>query len=194
MSSVFFYPPSQEMGPDEDVFFFQETFLWRLSTDRYDFVSFAVAGPGQGSQHPSLNAAALFNESENEIAYNLLGSRKRPREGDDTLVTQWQRQQHHIPNVAEYNQQQTYGSGATMGVPQTTGVSTGLHLAFEDERINSTTSASTSERADASRSVLFAVGEDLNTQLQQQREEIEQFFKMQVQHFELLFSEFPGVC
>jgi hypothetical protein len=22
MSSVFFYPPSQEMGPDEDVFFF----------------------------------------------------------------------------------------------------------------------------------------------------------------------------
>jgi hypothetical protein len=184
------------MGPDEDVFFFQETFLWRLSTDRYDFVSFAVAGPSQGSQHPSLNAAALFNEGENELAYNLLGSRKRPREGDDTLVIQWQRQQNHIPNAAEYNQQQTYGSGATMGVPQTTGVSTGLHLAFEDERINSTTSASTSERADASRSVLFAVGEDLNTQLQQQREEIEQFFKMQVQHFELLFSEFPrsGVC
>lgn len=176
MSSVFFYPLSQEMGPDEDV-------------------SFAVAGSSQGSQHPSLNAAALFNESENELAYNLLGSRKRPREGDDTLVTQWQRQQNHIPNAAEYNQQQTYGSGATMEVPQTTGVSTGLHLAFEDERINST-SASTSERADASRSVLFAVGEDLNTQLQQQREEIEQFFKMQVQHFELLFSEFPrsGVC
>ncbi|KAH9534236.1 hypothetical protein CY35_18G097200 [Sphagnum magellanicum] len=148
-----------------------------------------LAGPGQGSQHPSLNAAALFNESENEIAYNLLGSRKRPREGDDTLVTQWQRQQHHIPNVAEYNQQQTYGSGATMGVPQTTGVSTGLHLAFEDERINSTTSASTSERADASRSVLFAVGEDLNTQLQQQREEIEQFFKMQGEQARQLLEE-----
>ncbi|CAK9211809.1 unnamed protein product [Sphagnum troendelagicum] len=156
--------------------------------NRYDFVSFAVAGPSQGSQHPSLNAAALFNESENELAYNLLGSRKRPREGDDTLVTQWQRQQNHIPNAAQYNQQQTYGSGATMGVPQTTGVSTGLHLAFEDERINST-SASTSERADASRSVLFAVGEDLNSQLQQQREEIEQFFKMQGEQARQLLEE-----
>ncbi|CAM6040598.1 unnamed protein product, partial [Sphagnum compactum] len=68
-------------------------------------------------------------------------------------------------------------------------VSTGLHLAFEDERINSTTSASTSERADASRSVLFAVGEHLNTQLQQQREEIEQFFKMQGEQARQLLEE-----
>jgi E3 ubiquitin-protein ligase BOI-like protein len=165
-----------------------------------------VPGPSHrgGGQLPSLNVA-LFNESQNEIGYNLLGSRKRAREGEDTLAAthhhhrqqqqqqqhQQQQHQHRVPSSVEYRQQQSRGSAGAMVMPQTTGavgvVSTGLRLAFEDERLNSTTSASTSERvaaaADASRSLLYAAGEDLNTQLQQQREEIEQFFKMQVQHF-----------
>jgi hypothetical protein len=171
-----------------------------------------VPGPshrGGGGQLPSLNVA-LFNESQNEIGYNLLGSRKRAREGEDTLAAthhhhrqqqqqrQQQQHQHHVPSSVEYRQQQSRGSAGAMVMPQTTGavgvVSTGLRLAFEDERLNSTTSASTSERvaaaADASRSLLYAAGEDLNTQLQQQREEIEHFFKMQVQ----LFPCFPAAA
>jgi len=179
-----------------------------------------LPGPSHrgGGQLPSLNVA-LFNESQNEIGYNLLGSRKRAREGEDTLAAthhhhrqqQQQRQQqhqHHVPNSVEYRQQQSRGSaGAMVMPPQTTGavgvVSTGLpkkrkcfslqSLAFEDERLNSTTSASTSERvaaaADASRSILYAAGEDLNTQLQQQREEIEQFFKMQGEQVKQLLEE-----
>ncbi|CAM6050099.1 unnamed protein product [Sphagnum compactum] len=163
---------------------------------------------GGGGQLPSLNVA-LFNESQNEIGYNLLGSRKRAREGEDTLAAthhhhrqqqqqrQQQQHQHHVPNSVEYRQQQSRGSAGAMVMPQTTGavgvVSTGLRLAFEDERLNSTTSASTSERvaaaADASRSLLYAAGEDLNTQLQQQREEIEQFFKMQGEQVKQLLEE-----
>ncbi len=169
-----------------------------------------MPGPSHrgGGQLPSLNVA-LFNEGQNEIGYNLLGSRKRAREGEDTLAAthhhhrqqqqrQQQQHQHHVPSSVEYRQQQSRGSAGAMVMPQTTGavgvVSTGLRLAFEDERLNSTTSASTSERvaaaADASRSLLYAAGEDLNTQLQQQREEIEHFFKMQVQ----LFPCFPAAA
>ncbi len=140
----------------------------------------------------------------------LPGSRKRARElGDDddenALVATAHRQrqqQHPILNAAaaEYHhqqqqqqqQQQTLvhrspGAAAMSPGPQTIGVSTGLRLAFEQDdssRLNSTTSASTSteRRAEArtSQSLFYAVGEDLNIQLQQQREEIEQFFKVQV--------------
>jgi hypothetical protein len=155
-------------------------------------------------------AAVLINERENDhLACSTLlpGSRKRARElGDDddenalVATTHRQRQQQQpILNAApaEYHhqqqqQQQTLvhrspGAAAMSPGPQTIGVSTGLRLAFEQDdssRLNSTTSASTSteRRAEArtSQSLFYAVGEDLNIQLQQQREEIEQFFKVQV--------------
>ncbi|KAH8943049.1 hypothetical protein BDL97_13G028500 [Sphagnum fallax] len=164
-------------------------------------------------------AAVLINERENDhLACSTLlpGSRKRARElGDDddenalVATTHRQRQQQQpILNAApaEYHhqqqqQQQTLvhrspGAAAMSPGPQTIGVSTGLRLAFEQDdssRLNSTTSASTSteRRAEArtSQSLFYAVGEDLNIQLQQQREEIEQFFKVQGEQLRQLLEE-----
>ncbi len=65
--------------------------------------------------------------------------------------------------------------------PQSTrGVSTGLHLTFEDDQLNSTSSASTSGRGNISSPLLSIVSEDLSTQIQQESEEIELLFKAQV--------------
>ncbi|CAM6050569.1 unnamed protein product [Sphagnum compactum] len=138
-----------------------------------------LAGPSNvvSSQQPSLNAAAvLINERENDhLACSTLlpGSRKRARElGDDddenalVATTHRQRQQQHpILNAAaaEYHHQQQQQQQQQQ----------------------------TLRRAEArtSQSLFYAVGEDLNIQLQQQREEIEQFFKVQGEQLRQLLEE-----
>jgi E3 ubiquitin-protein ligase BOI-like protein len=155
-----------------------------------------VGGPSLVHQ-PAMNAT-LFNcnnnERDNELACTLLGSRKRAREGD-VLINQRQQQQHQLFNQSSLSQLQQhqhqqvlnvadYRSHATGGPmvippPSTRGVSTGLHLTFEDDQLNSTSSASTSGRGNISSPLLSIVSEDLSTQIQQESEEIKLLFKAQ---------------
>ena len=134
------------------------------------------AVPGAAShreQSPVIQMSnTLINKgAESELACNLLTSRKRAREDEDLNLVNTRQQQ--LLNI-EYQQSHP------VLISQGTGVSTCLNLAFEeDDRLNSTSCASTSCR-DVSPSLLAAMGEDLNRQLQQQREEVEQFFKLQV--------------
>ncbi len=165
----------------------------------WDFCA-VVGGPSLVHQ-PAMNAT-LFNcnnnERDNELACTLLGSRKRAREGD-VLINQRQQQPHQqhqlfnqssqsqlqqhqhqqVLNVADY---QSHVTGGPMVIPppSTRGVSTGLHLTFEDDQLNSTSSASTSGRGNISSPLLSIVSEDLSTQIQQESEEIELLFKAQV--------------
>lgn len=115
----------------------------------------------------------LFSETENELACNLLGSRKRQREADDLLTNSRQ----HILTVSDFHP--SHGSG-TAGLPQTSSVSTGLRLTFEEDRLNSASSPSTSGRGEVTSSLYSVVSDDLGTQLGQQKEEIDVFFKAQV--------------
>ena len=140
-------------------------------------------------QSPAIQMSnTLINKAaESELACNLLTSRKRAREDEElSLVNsrqqhqQQQQHQHQQQQLLNIEYQQTHHGSGTVLISQGTGVSTCLNLAFEeDDRLNSTSSASTSCR-DVSPSLLAAMGEDLSRQLQQQREEVEQFFKLQV--------------
>ncbi|XP_024399408.1 probable BOI-related E3 ubiquitin-protein ligase 3 [Physcomitrium patens] len=121
---------------------------------------------------PVINSNVMYTKAENDLTCNLVASRKRAREEDDVLVNSRQQQQQMLS--MEYHQNHVPISVVT----QTTGVSTGLRLAFEEDRLNSTSSASTSGR-DVSTSFMAVMGEDISTHLQQQREEVEQFFKLQ---------------
>lgn len=165
----------------------------------YDAVG---GGPSHVLQpQPAALNGTLFNsnEAQNELTCTLLGSRKRAREAAtaaaDVLANQRQQQQqqqllnqqrqpqqqqqqeHQLLNVSDYRNHIT---GPVVMPPQSTGVSTGLRLTFEDDRLNSTTCASTSGRGNASATMFSIMGEDLSTQIQQQSEEIELLLKAQV--------------
>jgi hypothetical protein len=168
----------------------------------YDAV---VGGPSHVLQpQPAALNGTLFNsnEAQNELTCTLVGSRKRAREAAtaatavaDVLANQRQQQQqqqllnqqrqpqqqqqqeHQLLNVSDYRNHIT---GPVVMPPQSTGVSTGLRLTFEDDRLNSTTCASTSGRGNVSSTMFSIMGEDLSTQIQQQSEEIELLLKAQV--------------
>lgn len=139
-----------------------------------------------------------YNEADNEIACTSLSSRKRPRElaaADAAAVMNHRQQchqQHQLLNQSRQPQQQRLdishylnrhvaGRLPDVVMPRSTGVSTGLHLTFEDDRVNSTSLASTSGRENVSLPLLSIVGEeDLSAHIQQQSEEIKLLFKAQV--------------
>jgi E3 ubiquitin-protein ligase BOI-like protein len=165
-------------------------------------------------QSAALNGT-LFNsnEAQNELTCTLLGSRKRAREAAtaataaaDMLANQRQQQQqqqqqllnqqrqpqpqqqqeHQLLNVSDYRNHIT---GPVVMPPQSTGVSTGLRLTFEDDRLNSTTCASTSGRGNVCSTMFSIMGEDLSTQIQQQSEEIELLLKAQGEQVRQLLEE-----
>jgi hypothetical protein len=162
-------------------------------------IAVVAGGPSSHVQQPAL--ATLFNSNNNEgggnneLASTSLGSRKRAREAD-VLVNQRQQQQQHqllnqqqgqsqlrqqqnqLLNVSDY---QNHATGGSVVMPPSTSVSTGLRLAFEDDRLNSTSSASASGRGGNGSSPLLSImGGDLSTQIHQESEEIELLFKAQV--------------
>ena len=133
-----------------------------------------MAGAQHG--HATQLPRPLMNDSEVEAASNL-GSRKRAREAED-LRTQWQ--QHHqqlLMNVPDF--QQNTGPGSVVN-PHSTGVSTGLRLTFEDDRIRSSSPVFTSGRVETSKNVVTSAVDDYSSHLQQERDEIEQLLKIQV--------------
>jgi E3 ubiquitin-protein ligase BOI-like protein len=139
-----------------------------------------------------------YNEADNEIACTLLSSRKRPRElaAADAAAVMNHRQQYHQQHqllnqsrqpqqqqldISHYQNHDVAGRLPEVVMPRSTGVSTGLHLTFEDDRVNSTSLASTSGRENVSLPLLSIVGEeDLSAHIQQQSEEIKLLFKAQV--------------
>jgi len=153
-------------------------------------IAVVAGGPSSHVQQPAL--ATLFNSNNNEgggnneLASTSLGSRKRAREAD-VLVNQRQQQQHQLLNQQQQNQllnvadYQNHVTGGSVVMPPSTSVSTGLRLAFEDDRLNSTSSASASGRGGNGSSPLLSImGGDLSTQIHQESEEIELLFKAQV--------------
>ncbi|KAL3698465.1 hypothetical protein R1sor_012541 [Riccia sorocarpa] len=138
---------------------------------------FTALGVPNQSHQPTLNAS-VYRESENELTCNLLGSRKRPREAQDFLSNN----KHQLMMVNEFHQ-----SGSVI-LPQSTSVSTGLPLAFEDDPLNSASSPSTSGRSEVT-SLLFSVGEELSSQLVQQKEELDQLFKTQTEQARQFLEE-----
>ncbi|XP_024403437.1 probable BOI-related E3 ubiquitin-protein ligase 3 [Physcomitrium patens] len=134
-----------------------------------------LAGGRQG--FTSQLDASLPNGADKEIvANNLLGSRKRSREAED-LRSQWQQQQQLLMNtVSEFHQ--NTGPGSVVN-PQSTGVSTGLRLTFEDDRLRSSSPVSTSGRLEATKIFTSSIAENFGTHLQQERDEIEQLLKTQ---------------
>ncbi|CAM6015636.1 unnamed protein product [Sphagnum balticum] len=161
---------------------------------------------------PAALNGTLFNsnEAQNELTCTLLGSRKRAREAAtaatavaDVLANQRQQQQQQLLNQQRQPQQQqqqehqllnvsdyrNHITGPVVMPPQSTGVSTGLRLTFEDDRLNSTTCASTSGRGNVSSTMFSIMGEDLSTQIQQQSEEIELLLKAQGEQVRQLLEE-----
>lgn len=100
-------------------------------------------------------------------------SRKRPREAVDLIALQHQRPL--LINLCDLHQQApATGPGI---VPHSVGtVSTGLRLAFEDEQVNASRPSAT--RGDAASTFHFLT-EDITSQLQKQKEELDQFVRAQ---------------
>ncbi|KAH8967521.1 hypothetical protein BDL97_03G081200 [Sphagnum fallax] len=177
--------------------------------------TFDELGGGGGShvRQPALlvNATLFnsnnYNEADNEIASTLPSSRKRPRElaaADAAAVMNHRQQchqQHQLLNqsrqpqqqqldISHYQNRHVTGRLPDVVMPRSTGVSTGLHLTFEDDRVNSTSLASTSGRENVSLPLLSSVGEeDLSAHIQQQSEEIKLLFKAQGQQVCQLLEE-----
>lgn len=77
----------------------------------------------------------------------------------------------------------------TATIPQQNPVSTGLRLSYDDEERNSSvTSASGSMTAPSS--VFWSLNDNIRTELDRQKEELEQYIKIQV----LLASTIPITC
>ena len=98
-------------------------------------------------------------------------SRKGPREVVDLIALQQQKP--ILINLCDIHQQApTIGPGI---VPNSVGVvSTGLRLAFEDEQINSSRSSAT--KGDEASTFHFLT-DDITSQLQKQKEELDQFVR-----------------
>ncbi|KAH9541397.1 hypothetical protein CY35_14G061900 [Sphagnum magellanicum] len=170
------------------------------STPLRMFNQLVAGGPSSHVQQPAL--ATLFNSNNNEgggnneLASTSLGSRKRAREADVLVNQRQQQQQQHqllnqqqnqLLNVSDY---QNHVTGGSVVMPPSTSVSTGLRLAFEDDRLNSTSSASASGRGGNSSSPLLSImGGDLSTQIHQESEEIELLFKAQGEQVRQLLEE-----
>eukprot|EP01018_Ginkgo_biloba_P032506 Gb_20681 [translate_table: standard] len=127
----------------------------------------AVPNAAHGQQVPSTTNSVVFHSPE-EPACNV----KRPREPADLLSLKCKRPS--LMNLADLNQQ----------APGT--VSTGLRLAFEDERANA--SAPNAARGDSG-SPFSLISEDLMTKSQQQRDEIDQFLRVQGEHLRQSLAE-----
>lgn len=129
---------------------------------------------------PQIDASLLNTAGEKQIAGNLLGgSRKRSREADD-LRSQWQQQQQQQQQQLLVNVSDFQNPGSVVN-PQSTGVSTGLRLTFEDDRLRSTSPVSTSGRVgDTTKNLVSNMAENFGSHLQQERDEIEQILKIQV--------------
>ncbi|KAL3698519.1 hypothetical protein R1sor_012595 [Riccia sorocarpa] len=143
---------------------------------------FTPLGIPSHSHQQTMNPS-LYTEPENDLACNLLGSRKRPRETDELLSNA----KHQLLTVTEFHQNHATGS---VILPQSNSVSTGLRLAFDDDRMNSAASSpSTSGRGEVTTSLFSVVGDELSSQLIQQKEEIDQFFKSQSEQARQLLEE-----
>eukprot|EP01018_Ginkgo_biloba_P007494 Gb_11395 [translate_table: standard] len=141
----------------------------------------AVPNAAHGQQAPSTNGARFH--SPEELTCNAPTSRKRRRKPVDLVSLQ--RQQHSVINLADLHQQAP-GTGSGIVSHSVGAVSTGLRLAFEDERINSSTQCAA--RGDAASPFSF-LSEDLTAQLQQQKEEIDQFLRAQGDHLRQSLAE-----
>lgn len=124
---------------------------------------FDMFNTAHGQQVLSTNGA-IFHFPEEP------SSRKRPREIVDHIPLQQQRPS--LINLSDL-QQQT-GPGIVSHSART--VSTGLRLAFEDEQVNSSTKFA--PRVDLASTMPF-LSEDITSNLQKQKEEIDQFLRVQ---------------
>lgn len=148
---------------------------------------------GRHGYAPTLDASLLNTSAEKQVVGNLLGgSRKRSREGNE-LRSQWQQQppplqqqqQQRLVNVSDFHQ----NPGSVVN-PQSTGVSTGLCLTFQDDRLRSTSPVSTSGRVgDATKNLVSNMAENLGSHFQQERDEIEQILKIQNEQLKSFLDE-----
>ena len=100
-------------------------------------------------------------------------SRKRLREAVD--IINFQHQRPLLKNLCDLHQQAPVAGPGN--VPHSVGtVSTGLRLEFEDEQVNSSIPSAT--RGDAA-STLHFLTEHIASQLQKQKEELDQFVRAQ---------------
>lgn len=150
-----------------------------------DLRNVLLVGFGSDSQmHSEPNQPShIFNAVPNSVHGQQNGamfhlpedppSRKRPREAVDLIALQHQRPL--LINLCDLHQQApAAGPG---NVPHSVGtVSTGLRLAFEDEQVNASRPSAT--RGDAA-STLHFLTEDIASQLQKQKEELDQFVRAQ---------------
>ena len=107
----------------------------------------------------------------------------------------------HAPVSANFHQTRTTGPRSVVNPQSTTaaaaaggggGVSTGLRLAFENDRLRSTSPVSTSGRPEVTaKNLVASMADDFSSHLQKERDEIEHLLKIQVHiwmHFKLQYK------
>eukprot|EP00249_Psilotum_nudum_P010740 c22732_g2_i1 orf=1464-2561(+) len=132
-------------------------------------------------QQLSPNAGTSLNIPENELAYYLASSRKRPREVEDMLT-----RQHNFVSFVDIQQ----GNAApAFLIPQATGAnSTGLRVTLEDNQLNNPSATLTSITGNAA-PFPFILQEELQSEMMKEGEEIDQLIKIQGERMKQVLEE-----
>lgn len=112
------------------------------------------------------------NYFRNEHMTSMLRSNKRGRETEDI-----QRQQ-KLQISLNYNLCQD-DADRTASIPNPNPVSTGLRLSYDDDEHNSSVTSASGSMTAAS-SIILSLGDNIRTELDRQKEEFDQYIKIQV--------------
>ncbi|KAJ7530929.1 hypothetical protein O6H91_14G025400 [Diphasiastrum complanatum] len=136
------------------------------------FGTIAAANPVQSTLNGKID------ENDADLGCTYVATRKRTRESDDLFTAQ--RRQQFI-NLGDFPQNHP----STVLIPPSNGIS--MRLALDDNRINST-ATSTSNRGE-SINFLSLLSEDIASQLQQQKDEIDHYIKAQGEQMRQIIEE-----
>lgn len=114
------------------------------------------------------------NYFRNEHMTSMLRSNKRGRETEDI-----QRQQ-KLQISLNYNLCQD-DADRTASIPNPNPVSTGLRLSYDDDEHNSSVTSASGSMTAAS-SIILSLGDNIRTELDRQKEEFDQYIKIQEEH------------
>eukprot|EP00249_Psilotum_nudum_P021159 c27997_g2_i1 orf=727-1809(+) len=126
-------------------------------------------------QQAMLNAGAIVSEPESDVVQNL---RKRPRENENSTT-----RPHAFIPVVDFQQ-----AASSTSLPQTVApISTGLRLSLDDNRLNPSATSGISRSSVAHLS--STLSEELQSQMIKQKEEIDQFVRIQGERMKQALEE-----
>lgn len=121
-----------------------------------------------------------LNYLGNEQNASVLRPNKRSREAEDILR---QKKLQTSLNYMKIYKDEVHEADASAGVIRLNPVSTGLKLSYDDDEHNSSVTSGTANGSmPPTASIILSLGDSIRTELDQQKEELNQYIKIQQEH------------